>query len=114
MKRLTAFVVAGATLVAVVPSSANAALSTVRAERAAERAIAPLQAESSACFRATFDPRKRKIASQHVCVMFTASAPGETCAVTVTVTEKRRPRRVSAKVTVPHRCFATPLPPGQG
>lgn len=108
MKRITACLVAGATVLAVVPSSANAALSPARAERHAKRAVAPLQAESTACFRATFDPRKKRIAAQHACVIAVASAPGETCTVTVTVTERRRPRRVSSKVTVPLRCFATP------
>jgi hypothetical protein len=113
MKRITACLVAGATVLAVVPTSANAALSPARAEQHAKRAIAPVQPRSVACFKATFDPRKRKVASQHACVMTLASAPGETCAVTVTVTEKRRPRRVSSKVTVPLRCFATPPPLGQ-
>jgi len=108
MKRITACLVAGAALLAVVPTSANAALSSARAEQHAKRAIAPLQAESTACFRATFDPRKPKIAAQHACVITVASAPGETCIVTVTVTERRRPRRVSSKVTIPLRCFATP------
>ena len=112
MKRITACLIAGATVVAAVPSSATAALSPARAEQHAKQAIAPLQAESTTCFRATFDPRKRTIAAQHACVITVAAPPGETCTVAVTVTEKRRPRRVSAKVTVPLRCFATPAPAG--
>jgi hypothetical protein len=113
MKRLTSCLIAGATVLAVVPAAADASISAARAEQAAKKAVAPLEAQSIACFKATFDPRKRKVASQHACVITVASAPGETCAVTVTVTEKRRPRRVSSKVTVPLRCFATPLPAGQ-
>jgi hypothetical protein len=113
MKRITACLVAGASVLAVVPSAADAAISSARAEQHAKTAIAPLEAQSATCFKATFDPRKPKVASQHACVMFVASAPGETCTVTVTVTEKRRPRRVSSKVTVPLRCFATPQALGQ-
>ena len=113
MKRITACLIAGAAVVAAVPSSANAALSPARAEQHAKRAIVPLQPFSTACFKATADPRKPKVASQHACVMFVASAPGETCTITVTVTEKRRPRRVGAKVTIPLHCFATPGSAGQ-
>jgi hypothetical protein len=113
MKRITACLIAGATVLAVVPSSVNAAISPARAEQAAKTAIAPIEPQSIACFRATLDPRKRSIASQHACVITVASAPGETCTLAVTVTEKRRPRRISSKVTVPLHCFASPPPIGQ-
>jgi hypothetical protein len=112
MKRIITCLIAGSVAVAVLPA-ADASTSADRAEQRAERAIAPLRAQSTACFKATFNPRTRNVPSQYACVITVASAPGETCIVTVTVTERTRPRRVSAKVTIPLRCFATPAPPGQ-
>jgi len=113
MKRFTTCLIIGSVAVAVQPAAADASISTARAKQRAERAIAPLPAQSTACFKATFHPRKRRVRSQYACVITVPSAPGDTCIVTVTVTEKVRPRRIRAKVTIPLRCFRTPEPPGQ-
>jgi hypothetical protein len=88
-------------------------MSSARAAQHAERAIAPLQAQSAACFKATVDQRKRKVPSLYACVITVASAPGETCIVTVTVPQRDRRRPVTVTVTIPLRCFATPAPLGQ-
>jgi hypothetical protein len=110
MKRLIPCLIAGA--VVAVPAAADAsAVSTARAEQAAKQVVAPLQAESVLCFRATFDPRKPRI-ERHVCVVRVPSPAGENCIVTVTATAKKRPRRVSAKVSVPLRCVAIQPPLG--
>ena len=110
MKRIATCLIAGAVLAA--PAGADASLvSSARAEQEASRAVAPLQAESVACFRSAFNPRKPRV--EHLtCVVFTAARPGDTCAVTVDVTARKRPRRVSTKVIVPLRCWATALPIG--
>jgi hypothetical protein len=110
MKRALTIIAAGAALAAL-PASADAALSPARAERAAKQAIAPLQAHSVACFKATFDPRRPRL-ERHACVVAVAGPANEICVVTVTVTAKKRPRRVSAKVTIPLRCFGTSPPLG--
>lgn len=110
MKRVATCLIAVAVLT--VPAGADAAIvSTARAELEAKRAVAPLQAESVACFRSSFTPRTRR-AEHLTCVVFTPAAAGQTCAVTVDVKAKKRPRRVSAKVIVPLRCWTTALPIG--
>jgi hypothetical protein len=111
MTRITTCLIAASVAAAALPAAADASMSTAGARQHAERAIAPLRAQSTACFKATFDQRTRKVPSQYACVITVASAPGETCIVTVTVAERDR-RRVSAKVTIPLRCFATPAPLG--
>jgi hypothetical protein len=110
MKRLIPLVIAGSVLA--VPAGADAAvISTARAEQAAKQVVAPLQAQSVACFRATFDPRRPRI-ERHACIVRVPSPAGENCIVTVAVTAKKRPRRVSAKVSIPLRCV--PIPPPLG
>jgi hypothetical protein len=41
-------------------------------------------------------------------VVTVPAAPDETCIVTVVVQQRAKPRRVSAKVTIPLRCFKLP------
>jgi hypothetical protein len=86
-------------------------VSTARAEIEAKRAVAPLQAESVACFRSAFTPRTPRV--EHMsCVVVTPAPVGQTCAVTVDVKARKSPRRVSSRVIVPLRCWATALPIG--
>jgi hypothetical protein len=99
MRRAAAVLVAGAVLAA--PAGADASLSAARAEREATRAVAPLQVESVACFKTT--PRTR--IAKRTCVVTVPSGTEETCVVTVLVQQRSKPRRVSAKVTIPLRCF---------
>jgi hypothetical protein len=110
MKRIATSLIAGAVLA--VPAGADAAIvSTARAEVEAGRAVAPLQVESVACFRSAFNPRKPRV--EHLsCVVFTPAPAGQTCAVTVDVKARKRPRRISSRVIVPLRCWATALPIG--
>ena len=108
MKRLTSIVLAGAALAAV-PATADAGLSTARAQQAARAAVAPLPVESTRCFNATITPRRG--IHKAFCVVNIAAAAGEECTVTVLVTSRTRPRRVSARVTIPLRChLRQPLP----
>jgi hypothetical protein len=103
-----ASLVAGALLA--VPTGAHAAISPARAEQAAKQAVAPLEVQSIACFRGNFlGPRVQT--ERYYCVAYVAARPGDTCTISVTVKATKRPRRVSAKVTIPLRCFSTPAPP---
>ena len=107
MRKLMGVLIAGALLAA--PSGADAALSAARAEQEAAKAVAPQKAESIACFGTSFSPRdKAKRVERRLCVVNVPAAQGETCIVTVQVTARSRPRRVSARVIIPQRCFATP------
>ena len=104
MRRVAAVLVSGTVLAA--PAGADASLSAARAEKEAARAVAPLQAKSVACFNATADLRRPKgRVAQRFCVVTVPSAPEETCIVTVVVQQRAKPRRVSAQVTIPLRCF---------
>ena len=70
------------------------------------RAVAPRQVKSVVCGNPGPDlrrPRARIV--QRFCVVTVPSAADQTCIVTVAVRAKSRPRRVSARVTIPLTCF---------
>ena len=104
MRRVIGSLIVVAVLAA--PAGADASLSAARAEQEAAKAVAPIPAESVACFGATFDARRKapKV-ERRFCVVHVPAAEGEECIVTVQVTSRSRPRRVSSKVTIPLRCF---------
>ena len=93
-----------------VPVAAKADLSSARAQNAARAAVAPLPVEARRCFKQTPSPRRG--VSRAFCVVNVAAPAGRQCTVTVVVTERSRPRRVSGRVTVPLRCHVKPPPLG--
>jgi hypothetical protein len=106
--RAIALTLAGAALAG--PATAHADLSAARAERAARTAVAPAPVESTRCFKATV--KQRRGVDRAFCVVNVVAPAGQECVATVAVTSRTRPRRVSAKVTIPLRCH--PRQPGAG
>ena len=105
MKRIATALIAGAVLAA--PAGADASLSAARAEREAARAVAPLQVQSVRCFATSIDPGRRPArVLRRLCIVGVPAPAGEVCNVTVRVTAQSRPRRVSAAVIIPQRCFS--------
>ena len=112
MRRTTAALLAGAALAATAPApaSAQSGVSAARVQQAARAAVAPLPVQSARCFAVTTRPR-RGVSRSH-CVVEVAARAEEQCVVTVLVTTRSRPRRVSARVTIPLRCHLRPPPLG--
>ena len=108
MRRLAAVLLASATVAGIAASSAEAGLSAARAGQAARAAVGQLPVESTRCFKAT---KTRRGVDKSFCVVDVAAPAGESCVVTVVVTQRSRPRRVSARVTIPLRCHLRPPPP---
>lgn len=111
MRRIGAVLLASATVAGLAASSAEAGLSAARAGQAARAAVAPLPVESTRCFKPTTKPRRG--VDKSFCVVDVAAPAGESCIVTVVVTQRSRPRRVGARVTIPLRCHLQPPRPGE-
>jgi hypothetical protein len=112
MRRLGTLSVIGALLAAPVLAQAGpqSDANATRVQNAARAALVPLPVESTRCFAAT--ARKRRGITRAFCVVNVAAPAGEECSATVRVTARSRPRRVTARVTIPLRCHRRQPPPG--
>jgi hypothetical protein len=111
MRRVAAVILAGAAVAATASATADAGVSSARVQQAARAAVAPLPAESTRCFDQT--AKQRRGVKTSFCVVNVAAPAGEQCVVTVRVTTRSRPRRVSARVTAPLRCVVPQPQPGE-